>query len=329
MPLAIQVKKTGSSEVLETIDQSVADPAPGEVLLEQKAIGVNFIDIYHRKGLYPLELPFIPGMEGAGLVRAIGASVTDFAVGDRVAYGTGPLGGYAHMRIIPADKLVKLPDQIDFALAASVLLKGLTAYYLLHMTYAVKKNDKILVHAAAGGVGLILCQWARHLGAQVIGVVGNTDKQKIALAHGCHHALLRDDPQFVSKVRDITQNRGVDVAYDSVGKATWQNSIMSLCKRGLLVCYGNASGPVPPIDPLLLTRYGSIFLTRPTLADYVDTSEVLRHAAKELFACIIQGFIRLPSPKSWSLAAVAKVHDALESAMTTGPQILLPDGKGV
>ena len=279
---AIRVHQAGGPEVLLWEEIEVREPGPGQVRLNQEAAGLNYIDVYHRTGLYPQQLPFIPGVAGAGVVTAVGAGVTNLKQGDRVAYG-GPIGGYAEERLIDADKLVRLPDAIASETAAAMMLQGMAAHMLLRSVYTVKPGDMILAHAAAGGVGLILCQWANALGATVIGTVGSDEKAELARAHGCHYPIVYTRQDFVAEVERITGGAKLPVVYDSVGKETFLKSLDCLRPRGLMVSYGNSSGPVDPFPPAILAQKGSLFLTRPTLFHYVAAREDLETAAAELF----------------------------------------------
>jgi NADPH:quinone reductase len=321
---AIRIHRTGGPEVLvcETID--VPLPGPGEVLLRQTAIGLNYIDTYHRTGLYPLPaFPAILGREAAGVVEEVGPGVSRLRPGDRAAYALLP-GSYAEARVLPADRLVRLPSGIDERTAAAVLLKGLTAHYLLRRTHRVAAGETILIHAAAGGVGLIACQWAKALGATVIGTVGSAEKAELALAHGCDHAIRYDREDFVARVREITAGQGVPVVYDSVGSDTFARSMDCLSPLGLLVSYGQSSGPVPPLDIGVLSNKGSLFLTRPTLATYIARREELEAAAQELFAVIESGKVRPRIGQSYPLAEAERAHRDLEARKTTGSTLLLP-----
>ena len=284
-------------------------------------MGLNYIDVYHRTGLYPQPLPFTPGTEAAGLVEAIGKEVTDLSVGDRVAYA-GPIGSYAEARLIDADRLVKLPDYVSDELAAAMMLQGMTARMLLRAVYEVKPGDTILVHAAAGGVGLILCQWANALGATVIGTVSTDEKAAMASAHGCHHAIVYTRQDFVAEVERITNGAKLPVVYDSVGKDTFLNSLDCLRPRGLMVSYGNASGPPDPIAPALLAQKGSLFLTRPTLFSYIATREELEQSAAELFDMVRSGKVKVEVGQRFALKDAAEAHRQLEARKTTGSTVL-------
>jgi NADPH2:quinone reductase len=292
------------------------------VRLQQTACGLNYIDVYGRSGLYPVgELPAVLGMEGVGKIESIGAGVEGFAIGDRVAYPM-TLGAYAEARLIDASKLVKLPDSISDETAAAMMLKGLTAHYLLHRTYPVKPGDSILVYAAAGGVGLILCQWANHLGANVIGCVGSEEKARLARANGCHHTIMYRDENIPERVRELTDGVGVAAAYDSIGKATFHASLDSLRPFGVLATYGNASGPTEPFDPKILAGKGSLYVTRPTLATHISTRELLQEGAQRLFKAVTDGIVKINVNQTFALADCAEAHRQLEARETTGSTIL-------
>jgi len=324
MTKAIRMYETGGPEVLRWEEVEPGRPGPGQVLVRHEAVGVNFIDVYHRTGLYPLpSLPATPGMEGAGVVEAIGEGVTEVAVGDRVAYAGLPPGAYAESRIIPAHRLVKLPDKISTRQAAGMMLRGMTARYLLHGCYPVKAGDAILVQAAAGGVGTIVCQWANHLGATVIGTVGSREKAEHALGHGCHHPILYREEDFVSKVKAITQGRGVDVVYDSVGQSTFTKSLDCLRPMGMMVSFGQASGSVPPFDLGTLAAKGSLFLTRPSLMTYTAKREDLLAHARDLFEVVEKGAVKIEIGQAYPLAEAAQAHRDMEGRKTTGSTILL------
>lgn len=324
MTKAIRMHGTGEPDVLRWETVEVPPLASGEVRVRHTAIGLNFIDTYHRSGLYPVALPTVLGSEAAGVVEAVGPAVTGFAKGDRVAYGTGPLGAYAEARNVPAAHLVKVPEGVDDKTAAAVMLKGMTAQYLVRRTHRVAPGDTILVHAAAGGVGLLLCQWAKHLGATVIGTAGSADKAALARAHGYDHVILYREEDFVARVRALTGGAGVAVVYDGVGKDTFMGSLDCLRPLGTMVSYGNASGPVPAIEPLLLAQKGSLFLTRPTLMHYTATRADLLAAAAELFEVVEQGVVRVEVNQTYPLAEAARAHRDLESRRTTGSTVLLP-----
>jgi NADPH2:quinone reductase len=293
-------------------------------LIRQTAVGLNFIDVYERTGLYPGALPMGLGREGAGVVEAVGPGVRGVAVGERVAYASSQAGAYAQERVLPADRLVKIPDGVSDRLAAAAMLKGLTAQFLLRRTYRVRKGTAVVVHAAAGGVGLIAAQWARHLGALVIGVVGSDAKAAVALQHGCHHALVLGRDDMAARVRELTGGLGAHVVYDSVGKDTFVASLDSLRPLGMMVTYGNASGPVPPLAPLELAKRGSLFLTRPTLFHYVARRADLDRAARELFGVIGSGVVRIEIGQTYALQDAAQAHRDLEARRTIGSTVLIP-----
>lgn len=318
---AIRVHQAGGPEVLQWEEVEAGEPGPGQVRLKQEAAGLNYIDVYHRTGLYPQELPFVPGVEGAGTVAAVGSGVTDLKVGDRVAYG-GPIGGYAEERLIDADRLVKLPDAISFETAAAMMLQGMTAHMLLRSVYAVKAGDTILVHAAAGGVGLILCQWANALGATVIGTVSTDEKAELARAHGCHHPIVYTRQDFVEEVNSITAGAKLPVVYDSVGKDTFFKSLDCLRPRGLMVSYGNSSGTPPPFETAILAFKGSLYLTRPTLFHYSAARADMERAAQDLFDVVASGKVKIEIKQRFGLKDAAEAHRALEARETTGSTIL-------
>jgi len=322
MSKAIRIHQTGGPEVLQWEEISVGSPGPGQVRLEQTACGLNYIDVYGRSGMYPVgDMPAILGMEAAGTVAELGDGVADLQVGDRVAYPM-TLGAYAEERLIDADKLVRLPDSIDHKTAAAMMLKGLTAHYLLFRTYPVQPGDSILVYAAAGGVGQILCQWADRLGANVIGCVGSEEKARLAKENGCHHTILYRDEDIPSRVREITGGEGVAVAYDSIGKATFEASLDSLRPFGVLATYGNASGKVEPFSPAILAPKGSLYVTRPTLATHISTAALLREGAERLFAVVGSGQVKIHVNQEFALADCAEAHRQLEARETTGSTIL-------
>ncbi len=299
-------------------------PGPGQVRLKQTAVGLNYIDVYVRTGFYPQpSLPFIPGMEGAGIVTAVGSGVTEFAVGDRVAYA-GPIGAYAQERLIAADRVVKIPPGIDPSEAAAIMLQGMTAEYLLRRTYRVGPETTLLFHAAAGGVGLIACQWARSLGAIVIGTVGSADKAKLALEHGCTHVINYREEDFVARVKELTKGKGVDVVYDSIGKDTFPGSLDCLRPLGLWVSFGQASGPVPEFKITLLSQKGSLFATRPSFANYTATREELIASANDLFDVVKSGKVKIAVHQTYPLAEAARAHRELEARTTTGSTLLIP-----
>jgi len=325
MAKAIRIHTPGGPEVLRLEEVSISEPAPGEVRLRQTAVGLNYIDVYHRTGLYPLgELPATPGMEGAGIVEAIGENVTEVSVGDRVAYAGLPPGAYAEERLIPAHRLIKLPEAISDQQAAGMMLQGMTVQYLLRSTFRVQEGDIILFHAAAGGVGLIACQWAKHLGATVIGTVGSQEKADLAKAHGCDHTILYREENIVDRVKEITDGAGVPVVYDSIGKDTFEASLDCLSPLGLLVSFGNASGPVPPFDPGVLAQKGSLFLTRPTLMTYTAEREDLVESAEDLFDVVTSDAVKIEVNQTYPLKDAAQAHRDLEARKTTGSTVLLP-----
>jgi NADPH2:quinone reductase len=321
---AIRFDKTGGSEVLQYVDYDLPAPAKGQVQVKHSAIGVNFIDTYHRTGLYALPLPSGLGSEAAGAVAAVGEGVTNFKVGDRVGYAGGTIGSYAQANNVPADKLVRLPDGLSDEVAAAVLLKGMTAQYLLRRIHSVKAGETIVFHAAAGGVGQIGCQWAKHLGATVIGTTTSPDKVALAKANGCSHVLNTKDAGWEKQVREITGGKGVPVVYDSIGKDTFMAGLDCLSPRGIMVTYGNASGPVDPFSPSILAAKGSLFVTRPTLAHYTRTHAELQETADDLFAVIASGAVKVAINQRFALKDAAKAHDALTGKQTTGATILIP-----
>jgi NADPH2:quinone reductase len=325
MSKAIRLYETGGPEVLFWEEVGIGKPGPGEVHLRQTAVGLNFIDIYHRTGLYPLgELPATPGMEAAATVVATGEGVDDFSPGDRVAYAGLPPGAYAEERLMPAHRLVKIPDGISDQQAAGMMLQGMTAQYLLRRTFHIKKGDTILFHAAAGGVGLIACQWAKHIGATVIGTVGSREKAELAKAHGCDYPLLYREEDWVARVREITADEGVAVVYDSVGRDTFIKSLDCLRPLGMLVSFGQASGPVGPFDPGLLAAKGSLFLTRPTLMTYTARRDDLLASAAELFEVVQSGAVKIEVKQTYPLSEAAQAHLDLEARKTTGSTVLIP-----
>ncbi len=324
MVTKIQIAAVGGPEVMTTVEGELAQPGPGEALIRHTAIGLNYIDTYHRTGLYPVDLPSGLGIEAAGVVEAVGSDVTEIGPGDRVAYAGGPVGAYSQARVMPAAPLVPLPDNIEDVQAAAMMLKGLTAQYLLRQTFVVKAGDTVLIHAAAGGVGLLLCQWAAHLGAIVIGTVGSDEKAELARTHGCDHVIVYTREDFTQRVRKLTGGTGVPVVYDSVGKATWEGSLDCLRPRGLMVSYGNASGPVPAFEPGVLALKGSLFVTRPTLFSYAATRVELLAMADELFDVVKSGAVKVSVLQTFPLAEAADAHRALEARETTGSTVLLP-----
>lgn len=323
---AIRIHEYGGPEVMRWEEVEVGDPGAGQVRLRHSVVGVNFIDCYHRSGVYPVaSLPITIGMEAAGVVEALGEGVTDLAVGDRVAYASPPLGSYSEGRLMPADRVVKLPDAVADDVAACIMLGGMTAQYLLRRTWRVKAGDRILIHAAAGGVGLMACQWASHLGATVIGTVGSAEKAELARAHGCHHTILYRDEDFVARVKEITGGSGVDVVYDGVGKDTFLRSLDCIRPMGMMVVFGNASGMAPVIDPMTLAAKGSLFLTRPTLMTYTARREDLVAMAAEVFEVVQTGVVKVEINQRYPLAEAARAHADLESRRTTGKSVMEVD----
>lgn len=327
MPHAIRIHETGGPEVMRWEEVGVgqlSQLAPNEARVRHEAVGLNFIDIYFRTGRYPLALPSGLGLEGAGVVEAVGSAVTEVKVGDRVAYAGGPPGAYAEVRNIPADRLVKLPDSIDFKTAAAMMLQGMTAQYLLRRTYRVQAGDTILIQAAAGGVGLIVCQWAKALGATVIGTVSSDEKAALAKAHGCDHPIVYSRENFVERVKEITGGAGVPVVYDSVGADTFMKSLDCLRPLGMMVTFGQSAGPVAPVDTQELSKRGSLFLTRPTLFTYIAKRADLVQTAQELFDVVGSGKVKIEVNQTYALKDAAQAHIDLEARRTTGSTILLP-----
>ena len=323
MVMAMRIHETGGPEVMRWEAVEIGRPGPGEARVLQTAVGLNFIDVYHRSGLYKLPLPAVPGSEAAGVVQEVAPGVTQVKTGDRVAYA-GEVGAYSQVRLVRADCLVPLPDDIEDGMAAAMMLKGMTAHYLLRRTCPVQKGDVVLIHAAAGGVGLIACQWAKHLGATVIGTVSTEEKAVLARGHGCDHPIVTSRERFVARVREITGGRGVRVVYDSVGKDTFDSSLDCLQPMGMMVSYGNSSGPVAPFSPLVLSAKGSLFLTRPTLMTYTARREELLTTAAELFEVVRSGAVRVEIRQTYPLAEAARAHRDLETRRTTGSSVLLP-----
>ena len=324
MTKAIRISRVGGPEVMELVDVDLGPPGPGEAQVRHEAIGLNFIDVYFRTGLYPQPLPGGLGMEGAGVVEAIGEGVTEVQVGDRVAYAGRPIGAYAQARNMPASQLMVLPDKIGFDTAAAMMLQGLTVQYLFHRTVPLKSGDTILFHAAAGGVGLIACQWAKVMGVTLIGTVGSEEKAALATEHGAHHVINYNKENFTERVREITGGKGVSAVYDSIGKDTFFGSLDCLQPLGTMVSFGNASGPVPPFSLSELASRGSLFVTRPTLMSYVATRPELEAAAKSLFGVVSSGEVKIDVRQRYKLADVAQAHIELEARKTTGSSILLP-----
>jgi NADPH2:quinone reductase len=321
---AIRIAKTGGPEVMELVEVELDAPGPDEVLVRHDAIGLNFVEIYHRRGLYPLEFPSFLGTEGAGVIEAVGPGVEGFKPGDRVAYGTGPRGSYSEARIMPANVLLKLPDGISTRQAAAMMLRGMTVAYLVTRTYKLKPGDTVLVHAAAGGLGLILGQWAKYIGARVIGTAGSEEKAKLAKTNGCEEVILYRTEDIVERVKAFTGGKGVHVAYDSVGKDTFMASLDGLRPIGMLVAFGNASGPPPAFDPLLLGSKGSLFLTRPSLAHYAAKRPDLEALAEALFDVVTTGAVNIEVNQTYPLSDIAQAHRDLESRKTTGSTVILP-----
>lgn len=324
MPKAIRIHQAGGPDVMRYESVAVPAPGPGEALVTHGAVGLNFIDCYHRSGLYPLPLPAVIGMEGAGVVEAVGTGVSEVKVGDRVAYAAPPPGSYAEQRVIPADRLVVLPEDISDRQAAAMMLQGMTVEYLIRRTFEVRPGQTVLFHAAAGGVGLIACQWLNHLGATVIGTVGSEDKAALAKAHGCHHTINYRTENFAERVKDITGGKGVPVVYDSIGKDTWDGSLDCLRPQGLMVSFGNASGKVPPIDLGVLGPRGSLYVTRPTLMTYSASREDLLGSANALFDVVRSGAVKIEIKQTYPLSESVQAHKDLEGRKTTGSTLLLP-----
>lgn len=324
MAKAIRFSNPGGPEVLEYVDVEIGEPGSGEAVVEHAACGLNFLDVYFRSGLYPLPLPGVVGTEGAGVVRAVGPGVVHVRPGDRVAYGGGPPGAYAQMRVMPASVLVRLPDAIDFDTAAAAMLKGLTVQYLLRRTLPLSAGDTVLLHAAAGGIGLIACQWARELGITVIGTVSSEEKAELARAHGCTHTIHYRTENIAERVRALTGGKGVKAVYDGVGASTFTASLDSLAKFGMLISFGNASGPVPPFLLKELTSRGSLYITRPSLNDHIAQREDLEAMAAELFGLLERGRIKIDIRQRYALSDAAQAHRDLEGGRTTGSSILIP-----
>ena len=325
MTKAIVMSEIGGPEVLRWTEHDPGKPGPGEVLVRHEAVGLNYIDVYHRTGAYPLPtLPAVPGMEGAGWVESLGDGVTEVTEGDRIAYAGLPTGAYAEKRCIPAHRLIKLPESISFQHGAAMMLQGMTARYLLRSCYKVSAGDTILIHAAAGGVGSIVCQWAKHLGAVVIGTVGTPDKSAAARANGCDHPIIYTEEDFVERVRDITGGQGVAVVYDSVGQATFMKSLDCLRTFGMMVSFGQASGPIEPFNPGVLAAKGSLFLTRPSLMTYTESRADLVAHAQDLIDVVEKGVVRIDVDQTYRLSETAQAHRDLENRKTTGSTVLIP-----
>ena len=325
MSKAIRIHETGGPKVLKWEDIDVKVPGFGEAKIRHTAIGLNYIDVYGRTGLHPVpSLPHTLGMEGAGIVEAVGEGVNNVVVGDRIAYVMSPPGAYSEERIVPASRLIQLPDDVSEETAAAMMLKGMTAQYLLNQTYNVKKGDYILIHAAAGGVGLILCQWAKHLGAKIIGTVGSKEKAALAESHGCDYTIVYTHESFKDRVSEITGRRGVDVVYDSIGQSTFMDSLDCLRPLGMMVTFGNATGPITPFSPGILAAKGSLFLTRPTIFTYIAKRENMISMATELFKMVSSGAIKIEINQTYNLRDTAQAHFDLEARKTTGSTILKP-----
>ena len=324
MTKGVRIHEFGGTDVLKYEDVDIGNVGDDEVRLRQTAIGLNYIDIYQRIGLYPVgDLPAIIGMEAAGIIEEVGSGVSEFNVGDRVAYAM-ELGAYAEERIMGTDRLVHIPDGIDDQTAATMMLQGMTVFYLLHRTYKVKPGDTILFYAAAGGVGLIMCQWAKHLGATVIGCVGSEEKAALAKANGCDHPILCRDENVPARVKEITNGEGVPVVYDSIGKDTFEDSLNCLRPFGLMATFGNATGPIDPISPAILAPRGSLYLTRPTLATHTGTRELLDECANAVFNVVQNGHVRIAVNQTYSLAEIAQTHTDMEGRKTTGSTVIIP-----
>ncbi len=321
---AILIHETGGPDVMKWEEVEVGDPGPGEIRIRHGAVGLNYIDVYFRTGMYPATPPFTPGLEGAGAVEAVGEGVSEVAVGDRVAYAAPPAGAYAQVRLMPADRVVKLPDSISDEQGAAMMLQGMTVEYLLRRTYPVKADDTILFHAAAGGVGLIACQWAKALGATVIGTVGTDEKAELARAHGCDHPIVYTRENFVERVKEITGGEGVPVVYDAVGKDTFADSIDCLAPFGMMVSFGQASGKIGDVDIGILGQKGSLFLTRPTLMTYTARREDLVDSANALFDMVSSGKVKIEIEQRYALSDAAQAHRDLEGRKTTGSTIFTP-----
>ncbi|HSG03594.1 MAG TPA: quinone oxidoreductase [Marinobacterium sp.] len=321
---AIRIESNGGPEVMKWVDVQVAAPGPGEVLIRHEAVGLNYIDVYFRTGLYPQDMPGSLGMEGAGVVEAIGEGVDLVAVGDRVAYANRPLGAYAQKRVVPQEILIKLPDNISFEQAAGMMLQGLTVQYLVTDSYVVKPGDQVLLHAAAGGVGLIAVQWLKALGARVIGTVGSAEKAALAKSYGCDECIIYTEEDFVARTRELTDGKGVNVVYDSIGKDTFDGSLDCLAPRGTMVSFGNATGPVAPLNIATLAAKGSLKVTRPTLFAYVNERPLFEAMCEDLFKRVQTGQVKIEVNQRYPLAEVAQAHTDLESRKTTGSTVLLP-----
>ncbi len=324
MTKAIQIDEPGPPSAMKWREVPLGKPEAGDVLVRHGAVGLNYIDVYHRSGLYPLPMPQTLGMEAAGTIEATGSGVKDLKPGDRVAYATAPLGAYSESRLIPADRVIKIPKEIDDETAAAMMLQGMTAQYLLRETYKVEKDDTILIHAAAGGVGLIVCQWAKLLGATVIGTVGTKQKADLAAAHGCDHPIVYTEQDFVERVKEITKGEGLPVVYDSIGKDTFPGSLDCLRPRGLFVSFGNASGPIAAFDTGILAAKGSLYITRPSLPHYTGTRTDLVKCASDLIRVVESGAVKIEVNQTYALKDAAAAHRDLEARKTTGSTVLIP-----
>ncbi len=324
MPHAIRFHETGGPEVLRWEEVEVGKPGAGQIRLRQTAVGLNYIDTYHRTGLYPMPLPSGIGLEAAAVVEEVGEGVSDLKAGDRVAYASAPIGAYAEARLMPADRVVKLPDQVTDETAAAMMLQGMTVQYLMRRTHRCQSGETVLFHAAAGGVGLIACQWLKSLGVTVIGTVGSEEKAELAKAHGCTHTINYRTENFVEKVKELTDGKGVPVVYDGVGKDTWEGSLDCLSPLGLMVSFGNASGAVAPVNLGILSQKGSLFVTRPTLVTYTATRQDLLASANELFEVVLNGAVKIEVNQRYALKDAVQAHKDLEARKTTGSTILQP-----
>ena len=324
MTRVVEIEKTGGPEVLQIKNIKLEKPSPEEVLIEHKAIGLNYIDTYHRSGLYPLQLPSGIGAEASGVIKEIGSQVKNFTIGDRVCYAGAPLGSYSSERNYPTKNLVKLPKEIDFDIAATIMTKGLTTFYLLYKTYPVTSNETILFHAAAGGVGQIFCQWAKSLGCKIIGTVGSDEKINIAKKNGCDFVINYSKDDFAKKVLEITKGKGVPVVYDGVGKNTFNGSIECLKIRGMMVSFGNASGPVLNIDVIKMIQPKGIYFTSPVMGQYLGTKDEIAEGSEKLFEKVMSGQVKVKIFKKYKLEEVAQAHKDLESRIITGPAVIIP-----
>ena len=324
MARTVQIQEFGGSDKMEIVDRPVGDPGPGQIRIRHEACGLNFIDIYQRSGVYPLELPHALGMEGAGVVEAVGEGVTHLAAGDRAAYASAPPGSYAEARVMPAAQVCNLPDEVGFDTAAAMMLKGLTTQYLFRSTGRLKGGETVLFHAAAGGVGLIACQWAKAMGVRLIGTAGSDEKCQLALEHGADVCINYSSKDFVKEVKDLTDGEGVDVVMDSVGKSTWDGSLDCLKPHGIMATFGNASGKPEPVDPQVLSQKGSIYLIRPTLFTYIRTRELCQERCDDLFDMVGSGKVKIEINQTYELDQIAQAHDDLEARRTTGATVIRP-----